>query len=55
MVISIVERVVVTKRLVLVEDVCIMKIRREVWKPQSVKLRREEILADRDNQNRDGQ
>ena len=40
------ERVVVTKRLVLVE---------EIWEPQSVKLRREEIVVDRDNQNRDDQ
>ncbi|MFO7664334.1 MAG: YsnF/AvaK domain-containing protein [Chloroflexota bacterium] len=49
------ERVVVAKRLVLVEEIRVKKVRREVRKPQSVKLRREEILIDRDDQNRDDQ
>jgi uncharacterized protein (TIGR02271 family) len=49
------ERVIVTKRLVLVEEVRVKKIRREVREPQSVKLRREEVVVDRDTQNRDGQ
>jgi stress response protein YsnF len=49
------ERVIVTKRLVLVEEVRVKKIRREVWEPQSVKLRREEVVVGRDTQNRDDQ
>ena len=40
------KRVIVTERLVLVE---------EVRETQSVKLRREEVVADRDTQNRDDQ
>jgi uncharacterized protein (TIGR02271 family) len=49
------ERVIVTKRLVLVEEVRVKKIRREVREPQSVKLRREEVVVGRDTQNRDDQ
>jgi stress response protein YsnF len=49
------ERVIVTKGLVLVEEVRVKKIRREVREPQSVKLRREEVVVHRDTQNRDHQ
>ena len=49
------ERVIVTKRLVLVEEVRVKKIRREVRGPLSVKLRREEVVVDRDTQSRDDQ
>ena len=49
------ERVIVTKGLVLVEEVRVKKIRREVREPQSVKLRREEVVVHRDTQNRDDQ
>jgi hypothetical protein len=41
---------VVTKRLVLVKEVRVKKIRREVRELQSVKLRREEVVVNRDNQ-----
>jgi uncharacterized protein (TIGR02271 family) len=47
------ERVVVMKRLVLVEEVRIKKIRREIRESQSVTLRREEVVVDRENQNED--
>jgi uncharacterized protein (TIGR02271 family) len=43
------ERVVVTKHLVLVEEIRVKKIRIEVREPQRVMLRREEVKVDRDN------
>ena len=43
------------KRITKDEAVRVKKIRREVREPQSVKLRHEEVVVDRDNQNRDDQ
>lgn len=43
------ERVDVVKRLVLVEEVRVKRIRKEVHDPQRVALRREEVVVDRDN------
>ena len=55
MVIPIIEEsVIVTKRLVLVEEIRVEKIR-EVREPQTVKLRREEVVVNRNTQNGDDQ
>ena len=45
------KRVIVTERLVLVEEVRVKKVPGEGRESQSVKLRREEVVVNRDTQN----